>query len=252
MKNTLKKHATKDNIIIALAVWSFTFSVFLNIYTVQSQIESIMSLQNFEHLLDAKVLNLEYRLDKNEEKVFLLDIAVSTKDKLIAKQKKIKKIIQDTITQNQYRTNLSSYDINILSAAVVEFSESYGMPASLILAVIRRESAFDPKAESRAGALGLMQLLPDTAKECAVALNKGDYNIYKLRDNVQLGTYYLAKMVNMFNGDIELAVRAYNAGPTYVKRVLAKEAGFEEFPKETIKYHEAVLKWNKEYQEYGL
>lgn len=85
----------------------------------------------------------------------------------------------------------------------------------LIQALIRQESAFDPQARSRVGATGLMQLMPSTARRIA-RLNKS-----QLKDpasNVQVGIKFLEKLVEKFDGQVHLALAAYNAGPQRVEQ----------------------------------
>ncbi len=93
----------------------------------------------------------------------------------------------------------------------------------LVLALIRQESAFNPRAVSSAGARGMMQLLPSTAKRMARTLGK-PYNRARLLDdpryNVQLGSAHLDRLVSRFDESPALALAAYNAGPTRVVRWL--------------------------------
>lgn len=94
---------------------------------------------------------------------------------------------------------------------------------ALVLAVIRQESAFDATAISRAGARGLMQLMPATARSMARRL-KIRYSRQRLtadpEHNVSLGSAYLARLIRSYDGSIVLALAAYNAGPNRVKRWL--------------------------------
>jgi soluble lytic murein transglycosylase-like protein len=104
-----------------------------------------------------------------------------------------------------------------------------GLPPELVFGVIRQESAFDATAQSRAGACGLMQLMPGTARELARGLGLG-WSRDRLTDpawNVQLGTSYLRQVIAMFGGNLELALAGYNGGPYRVKR-LWREAGSSE------------------------
>jgi soluble lytic murein transglycosylase len=94
---------------------------------------------------------------------------------------------------------------------------------ALAHAIIRQESVFDKYAQSSAGALGLMQLLPTTAKDIANEL-KIKFNHLHLKSdphyNITLGSHFLNKLVENFDGSYILAVAAYNAGPTNVKKWL--------------------------------
>jgi soluble lytic murein transglycosylase len=90
----------------------------------------------------------------------------------------------------------------------------------LLAAIVRSESRFDPFAESRRGALGLMQLMPHTALAMAheLKVNYQDQDdLYTQDINLTLGAHYFAKLLKSFNGDLVLALAAYNAGPTKVR-----------------------------------
>ena len=103
------------------------------------------------------------------------------------------------------------------------------LPHHLVYGIIRQESAFDTQAQSWAGARGLMQLMPATAKELAGKAGL-TYSHEKLSDpafNVRLGTTYFSQVLNMFDSNVELALAGYNGGPYRIKR-LWKEAGSRE------------------------
>ncbi len=113
----------------------------------------------------------------------------------------------------------------------------YNIDPHLIRAVIRTESAFNPRAVSKKGAQGLMQLMPDTARELRVA------DPFNPSDNIDGGCRYLRKLLNTFKQDVRLALAAYNCGPTVVKR----ERSVPRIP-ETVNYVKRVLKFYREYK----
>ena len=110
------------------------------------------------------------------------------------------------------------------------------MDFSLVKAVIKAESAFNPRAVSRKGAQGLMQLMPGTARDLCV---DDPFDPY---DNLQGGVRYLRQMLDIFNGNVTLAVAAYNAGPGAVQN----SNTVPPYP-ETRMYVRRVLQYHREY-----
>jgi soluble lytic murein transglycosylase len=101
-----------------------------------------------------------------------------------------------------------------------------GLPEAWLLAIIRQESLFNADAISPAGAIGLMQLMPPTAREVAQRLGLASPNPQALRQpalNIRLGSHYLAQLVKRFDGHVALVTAAYNAGPTRVQHWLPEQ-----------------------------
>jgi membrane-bound lytic murein transglycosylase MltF len=93
-----------------------------------------------------------------------------------------------------------------------EIAEKSRLYPSLLHAVIKAESAYDPNAISRAGAVGLMQLMPQTAKRFGVKDRRDP------RDNLQGGARYLRELLTLYDNNVKLALAAYNAGEKAVKK----------------------------------
>jgi soluble lytic murein transglycosylase-like protein len=96
--------------------------------------------------------------------------------------------------------------------AVHEAARTHGVDPRLVAAVARRESAWRHDAVSPVGACGIMQLMPATAKYLGVT------NVFDPRENIFGGTRYLRTLLDTFNGDLDLALAAYNAGPGAVEK----------------------------------
>lgn len=99
-----------------------------------------------------------------------------------------------------------------LAEIINEAAQRYDVDPNLIAAMAFKESRFNPNAVSRLGAEGVMQLKPRTARSLGVT------NSFDARQNILGGTKYLRKLLDRFNGDIELALAGYNAGPERVAK----------------------------------
>lgn len=137
---------------------------------------------------------------------------------------------------------------------IISASLNYSVEPEIIASVINAESSFNENATSSKGAIGLMQVMPTTAKELAKELKLSTENFYDPEINITLGTFYLSKLFSYFN-DLNLVICAYNAGPNKVKAWLNDKQfssdgkTLSKIPyKETEEYLKKVVKNIKFYQ----
>jgi soluble lytic murein transglycosylase len=125
---------------------------------------------------------------------------------------------------------------------VQENSIKNDLNPAIVYGLIRRESAFNENAHSPAGARGLMQLMPGTARQIAKDFKerwKGSKSLYQPVTNIRYGSYYYRKLLKQFDGNYALALAAYNAGPNRVKQWLPEDQSLPaDIWIETIPYHE--------------
>ena len=136
---------------------------------------------------------------------------------------------------------------------VLKWSQERQLNALLVIALIRQESRFQPAIRSSAGALGLMQVMPETARWIAQQTEIGDYQLEDPEDNIELGTWFLDYTHREFDGNSMLAIASYNAGPGNVSQWIRRfptsdpDEFVEKIPfPETKGYVEAVFGnyWN--------
>lgn len=177
-----------------------------------------------------------YKYVDKHGRVILTDKPKSDKYKLLVKTWKGWVEKKNTIDYDRFNQNREKY-----RSTINYYAKHYSLPSSLVHAVVTAESAYDPNAISRAGAVGLMQLMPETARL---------YGVNNRRNpsaNVKGGTRYLRDLLKMFNNDLVLALAAYNAGEGAVRRFGNKIPPYEE----TRNYVKKVIDYYREYKQDG-
>lgn len=157
--------------------------------------------------------------------------------------------VQDEILKLIYPTKYSEY--------VEKYSAENNVDKYLIYAMIKAESNFDPDIKSGAGAIGLMQLMEETAVERSNIIDEEaieQYDLYDPETNIRLGTSYFAYLLGLFDNNTILAITAYNAGlgnvQEWINSGIVKKDGsdIENIPyKETSNYVRKIL---RDYQMY--
>ena len=163
---------------------------------------------NFKDILNKKLEenkeNKETDKTSNEE---MVEVEISPTKTPLSDSKISKK---ESINLKS-KIDLKSQKVNV-DEIIDTFSEKYDIDRDFIKAIINKESGFNVNATSKKGAMGLMQLMPTTAKSLGVE------DAYNPWENVEGGVKYLKKLLNTYNDDKKMALAAYNAGPTAVKR----------------------------------
>lgn len=118
-----------------------------------------------------------------------------------------------------------------IEAAIKKASDKHGISEKVIRTIIKLESEFNPNVTSWAGAMGLMQIMPETAAQYGVK------NPYDIEENIDAGTKHIKDYLNLYNGNLEMALAGYNCGcGTMSSRGVKSAADFYKLPEETINY----------------
>ena len=155
--------------------------------------------------------------------------------------------IYKNVLEYIYKKDYSEY--------VEKYSQMYNVDENLVYAIIKNESNFNSEAKSSAGAVGLMQIMEETANDVSGELQIQEYNLYSPNDNIQIGIKYFSYLLDKYK-EPSLALAAYNAGlgnvDNWIKKGIIKSDGtdYENIPfKETNTYVRKILRDYKIYQE---
>lgn len=179
---------------------------------------------------NAGLPDVEYDLDQP-----IPDAVAPARDYGIAVSSEKERLIDGSYEDGSSKSKTSR---KVIDQIVEKTASVVGLDANLIRAVIKTESNFNSGAVSRAGAMGLMQLMPETARDLGVT------EPFDPESNVMGGATYLKMMLDRYSGDINKALAAYNWGPGNLER--NRNSGF--MPEETRNYLSIVKRYYKEFQ----
>lgn len=137
-------------------------------------------------------------------------------------------------------------------ADVKKYARMYDIDEELIFSVIKAESDFDKSAISKKGAIGLMQVMEDTATWVCDRIGISDFSkgdLFLPDKNIEIGAYYLSYLLDLYDDNLECALAAYNAGPGNVDKWRGSEQSLSEIPfPETKKYVNSTKRYIKIYE----
>lgn len=200
------------NVLFILILSIALFSMMFNIYLVTK----VRSYVTYSENLSKKYSKLKTDFDSTLK---LLNLYLDVQ--------KISELI------GQFDTQYNKYNITDIAFSIVEESVKNNLDPYLMLAIIKTESSFNYKSVSRKGAIGLMQLLPNTAYYISEKVDdlyiENKKEIFDPVVNIRLGINYYSYLLNKFNGNEEIAIVAYNLGPRNIYKYLAKGRNIPKF-----------------------
>jgi len=213
-------------------------SVFQNIGNVLSRIDEIkrkygvnktVAYPGFDYWLEK-----EMQIEQEEDAVENLRVEKSEEETALSQEAQPVKDIDSSGSMNEVKGPNSDAFNDIIKEA----SQRFMVPEQLISAVIKQESDFDQTAVSHKGAMGLMQLMPGTAAILGVE------DPFNAQENIFGGTQYLRELINLYNGNLNKALAAYNAGPQRVGEDIPDIPETKNFIQSVLDYYNAFSKYD--------
>ena len=149
---------------------------------------------------------------------------------------------QNTSVSEDYKVDINNVDSNKsdIYVAVDKYSSKYGVDKNLVLGIIKQESNFDAKATSSAGAMGVMQLMDFNCEAYGIT------DPFNVDQNIEGGVKHIKQCLDMFNGNVEMALMAYNGGQgTMERRGVKSSSDLYKMPEETQNYVPKVMNYYK-------
>lgn len=232
---------------------SSTISSSLSSMTGSTSISSISDLSSISSLGSLLGTSTDSSSSSSAFNIMLTSLlsAISEKNKM-AKTDEEKVSLESILnTYNSSVLNSSTINTNYLAAdisdltvderienAVDVYSNQYGVDSNLVKAIIKVESDFDPNVVSSAGAKGLMQLMPENCEALGVE------DPFNIEQNIEGGVKHIKEYIDRYDGDVEMALMAYNGGPTrMMNRGVTSVEDIYKMPKETQNYVPKVMSY---------
>ncbi|NFA61508.1 lytic transglycosylase domain-containing protein [Clostridium sporogenes] len=188
---------------------------------------------SFQIVLDSLLKAMENKDNSDLNNILSFNSSTNSGNKYYGVGQKLEEAKREI---NSIKSEVKTGNLTI-DSAVEKASKKYGIDKGLLMAVIKQESNFNPNCISNAGAQGLMQLMPGTAREVGVT------NLFDIEQNIDGGAKYLKKMLDIHGNVKELALAAYNAGPgTLQWRGVKNVCDINKLPSETRNYVKNIMK----------